>query len=672
MFFTHDVLVNTGGKFATIWLAAMMKGKIKKKDYQSVQLEETCDELLKHFKPRSDGRMGSVKGFSLRLSAQLVYGVMVVYNMKVATLYSDVQHSLQILRRFRMTPIYPAPTSDTADHDPTFIPARVPERASAPLPTNEDHTIENPLTQDPLYGGISSGFLRGMEGDMMVGTSGGSPAAQQMDPALIDDRFVVRDIASITLPEQPPHMAEDPMLFDDFHNINIDGLFTSDDLGLFPTFDARTNVTTPTTRQHVSTPRRPVKAPERTNNEDQSILAAPLLQDAPRQSVDAPEQSVDAPEQLIDAPLLQDAPEQPVDAPGQSVDAPEQLIDAPLLQDAPEQLIPPFEQLVPDQIIEDQTIPGYEQQPDTSRAEATSSDQATSSAHSPIVLDPVEPRVVSPRRERTRNTRIIIDRVVAIPSNSLRDNLRGGIISREVFDDRARVQATFPPPLPTATQLSQHACKTWIPPTRQHLFMPRRFCRQYFDKVRNVADVLFEERILGMQDSQLRRIPVQVDESVEAPRVPDTTILGGVGLNESERFNLLQTSAQDTTMNHLPGESIPDVFQLEPEMQQTADPVDQSVPSVDHMFSLDHGAPIDLVLQTSSKERTMRLITSAGEGVISFETIAPPFITIRRQAVRIFSDVLRLAKEGKLLLQQDEAYCDFSISVVETGFGSDT
>nr|XP_002124317.2 uncharacterized protein LOC100176076 [Ciona intestinalis] len=657
MFFTHDVLVNTGGKFATIWLAAMMKGKIKKKDYLSVQLEETCNELLKHFKPRSDGRMGSVKGFSLRLSAQLVYGVMVVYNMKVATLYSDVQHSLQILRRFRMTPIYPAPTSDDT-------PGPAPQRAPAPLPSDEAPYIEVPLTVDPLYGGISSGFLGGMEGDMMVGTSGGSP--QQMDSALIDDRFVVRDIASITLQEQPPHIADDPMLFDDFHNVNIDGLFTSDDLELFPSFDARANVTTPTTRQHVSTPRRPVKAPERTNNEDQSILAAPLLQDAPEQTVDAPRQSVSAPEQSVDAPR------QSVDALEQSVDAPEQLIDAPLLQDAHEQLIPPFEQLVPDQIIEDQTIPGFEPQADTSRAEATSSDQATSSAHSPIVLDPVEPRVVSPRRERTRNTRVIIDRVVAIPSNLLRDNLRGGVISREEFDDRARVQATFPPPLPTATQLSQHACKTWIPPTRQHLFMPRRFCRQYFDKVRNVADVLFEETILGMQDSQLRGIPVQVDESVEAPRVPDTTLLGDDGLNESERSNWLQTSAQDATMNQLPGENISDVFQLEPEMQQTSDPVDQSVPSVDPIFSLDHGAPIDPVLRTSSKERTMRLITSAGEGVISFETIAPPFITIRRQAVRIFSDVLRLSKEGKLLLQQDEAYSDFSISVVATGFGSDT
>jgi len=43
------------------------------------------------------GRMSTIKGFSLRLSAQLVYGISVVYNMKVIYLYSKSTGSTTVV-----------------------------------------------------------------------------------------------------------------------------------------------------------------------------------------------------------------------------------------------------------------------------------------------------------------------------------------------------------------------------------------------------------------------------------------------------------------------------------------------------------------------------------------------------------------------------------------------
>uniref|UniRef100_H2YRG9 Rad21/Rec8-like protein N-terminal domain-containing protein n=1 Tax=Ciona savignyi TaxID=51511 RepID=H2YRG9_CIOSA len=305
MFFTHDVLINTGGKFAIIWLAAMQNRKIKKRDYQSVELEQTCDELQKHFKPRSDGRMASVKGFSLRLSAQLVYGVLVVYHMKVSYLYNDANLSLQNLRRFKaQNQIYPS----------------IPQ-----IPTPRMTTVEM-RHDDPIFGEL---FLLPEElnkSNMMMEDSLRSRSE-------IDDRFVVKDISNITLSDQPLHQVVGDSEFLDT-NIDMEGFMGTnlfEDLDIVASsVDARlANITTPALHLP-KTPQRPGKATERSKSpltDDLSVLAVPLsaepepLLSAPEPLLSAPEPLLSAPEPLLSAPEpLLSAPE-PLPSTPQSITA---------------------------------------------------------------------------------------------------------------------------------------------------------------------------------------------------------------------------------------------------------------------------------------------------------------------------------------------------------------
>lgn len=138
MFFTPDLLCKTGGKFAVVWLAAMKRNRLKRKDFDSVDLPLVCEELEKLLAPSWTGKMATVQGFSLRLSAQLVYGISVVYNMKVTFLYKDVNREYQNLHRHHYT----------FDLNPINL-------AQSPKTTKniyDERIVDNFHTIDPLFG----------------------------------------------------------------------------------------------------------------------------------------------------------------------------------------------------------------------------------------------------------------------------------------------------------------------------------------------------------------------------------------------------------------------------------------------------------------------------------------------------------------------------------------
>ena len=105
MFFTNDLLVKSHGKFAIVWLAAMGK-KLKKKEYERVDIIEVWWVANSHFfypdcivfshdlkdqlVPTWGGNMVTIKGFSLRLSAQLIYGLTLIFDKKMFHLYSEL------------------------------------------------------------------------------------------------------------------------------------------------------------------------------------------------------------------------------------------------------------------------------------------------------------------------------------------------------------------------------------------------------------------------------------------------------------------------------------------------------------------------------------------------------------------------------------------------------
>jgi len=81
------------------WTAAMKRNRLKRRDFESVDLIEVCSELEKLLSPSWRGQMATVQGFSLRLSAQLIHGVTVVYNMKITYLYKDANKQYQLLHK---------------------------------------------------------------------------------------------------------------------------------------------------------------------------------------------------------------------------------------------------------------------------------------------------------------------------------------------------------------------------------------------------------------------------------------------------------------------------------------------------------------------------------------------------------------------------------------------
>ncbi|XP_076815879.1 uncharacterized protein LOC143461857 isoform X2 [Clavelina lepadiformis] len=264
MFFTSDILVATGGKFSTIWLAAMKKNCLKRRNYDKVDLVETCFDLHSCLPPKPDGRMTTVKGFSLRLSAQLVHGVVIVYNKQLLYLYKDAMVSVQKLRRFHsQLELYP--TERLTDR---LLDIQMPFR-------------ETFLDVDPMYGQLNNSVNSDHEvvpnfvNDFSInGAVDESTYSHQRQNIPSRSVHTVNDIATITLPENLPIVPLEDEEF--FHAGDIDSaqyvrnLFEdehdrmteiSDSNIIYPNITSIQNIATPSTAllTRAPMPERPLK-----------------------------------------------------------------------------------------------------------------------------------------------------------------------------------------------------------------------------------------------------------------------------------------------------------------------------------------------------------------------------------------------------------------------------
>ncbi|XP_066278289.1 meiotic recombination protein REC8 homolog isoform X1 [Branchiostoma lanceolatum] len=91
MFYSQDILQKRGGKFGIIWIAATRARDLTRRDYSTVNVAKTCDEIINHLtqpkRVRYD-RSGFPR-FSLYLSAQLMFGVTLVHRKHAEYLYGD-------------------------------------------------------------------------------------------------------------------------------------------------------------------------------------------------------------------------------------------------------------------------------------------------------------------------------------------------------------------------------------------------------------------------------------------------------------------------------------------------------------------------------------------------------------------------------------------------------
>ncbi|XP_072027555.1 uncharacterized protein [Amphiura filiformis] len=91
MFYSHDILQRRGGKFGVIWIAATKAASLSKRDYFSVSIVKTCEDIMLYLTRQGGGTKGP--RLSLYLSSQLMFGVTRVFQKQYDYLVVEV-HSL--------------------------------------------------------------------------------------------------------------------------------------------------------------------------------------------------------------------------------------------------------------------------------------------------------------------------------------------------------------------------------------------------------------------------------------------------------------------------------------------------------------------------------------------------------------------------------------------------
>uniref|UniRef100_A0A8C6TBV9 Rad21/Rec8-like protein N-terminal domain-containing protein n=1 Tax=Neogobius melanostomus TaxID=47308 RepID=A0A8C6TBV9_9GOBI len=143
MFYYPNVLQRHSGCFSTIWLAATKGVKITRRELLRVNVRVTCQDILNYITAQVPPPQQSLPKprFSLYLSSQLQYGVVVVYHRQCSVLLDEIQQAIdRLLRSKRRVPI-DVPGSD---------------RLALDLPDNLFMMEQAEGAQDPFFGLMAS------------------------------------------------------------------------------------------------------------------------------------------------------------------------------------------------------------------------------------------------------------------------------------------------------------------------------------------------------------------------------------------------------------------------------------------------------------------------------------------------------------------------------------
>ncbi|XP_072249374.1 meiotic recombination protein REC8 homolog [Leuresthes tenuis] len=139
MFYYPVVLKHHTGCFSTIWLVATKGIKVPRRDFLKVNVKSTCDDIMNYVLERVPApRPGLPRPrFSLYLSSQLQYGVVVVYHRQCVILLEELQSVVgQFLKQLSSRKI------DMDDHS----------RQALNLPDALSLLEETEGALDPLFG----------------------------------------------------------------------------------------------------------------------------------------------------------------------------------------------------------------------------------------------------------------------------------------------------------------------------------------------------------------------------------------------------------------------------------------------------------------------------------------------------------------------------------------
>ncbi|XP_063063255.1 REC8 meiotic recombination protein b [Engraulis encrasicolus] len=99
MFYYQTVLKRHTGRFSTIWLAATKGVKITRREILKVNIIRTCEDIMDYVMVRVLPEHPSLPKprFSLYLTSQLYYGVVIVYHKQCGILLDEIQQAIEKL-----------------------------------------------------------------------------------------------------------------------------------------------------------------------------------------------------------------------------------------------------------------------------------------------------------------------------------------------------------------------------------------------------------------------------------------------------------------------------------------------------------------------------------------------------------------------------------------------
>ncbi|XP_060784804.1 meiotic recombination protein REC8 homolog isoform X1 [Neoarius graeffei] len=195
MFYYPNVLHYRTGCFATIWMAATKGRRINRRDLLKVNVQSTCTDIMNYVLVRVPPLAAGLPRprFSLYLSSQLQYGVVLVFHRQCQLLLEEIQEAIDRLHRYRV--------QVQIDMPPEEI------RQTQTLPDALALLTESEGARDPFFGSMEFG---------MPSPSTLMQLAQEMGVVAPEGRLspplegITASQESITITEREPVLMHEP------------------------------------------------------------------------------------------------------------------------------------------------------------------------------------------------------------------------------------------------------------------------------------------------------------------------------------------------------------------------------------------------------------------------------------------------------------------------------
>ncbi|KAI5103809.1 meiotic recombination protein REC8-like [Silurus meridionalis] len=195
MFYYPNVLNHRTGCFATIWLAATKARKMNRRDLLKVNVQSTCTDIMNYVLVRVPPLAAGLPRprFSLYLSSQLQYGIVLVFHHQCQLLLEEIQGAIDRLHRYHV--------QVQIDMLPEDI------RQTQTLPDALALLTETEGARDPFFGSMEFGMPSPSSLMQLAQEMGVVSPESLLSPPL---EGITASQESITMTEQEPVILHEP------------------------------------------------------------------------------------------------------------------------------------------------------------------------------------------------------------------------------------------------------------------------------------------------------------------------------------------------------------------------------------------------------------------------------------------------------------------------------